>query len=71
MKIRTAGNTGAPCYFVIKSKGYEVEMITYKLDDDWNCEYDYNTTKEEWNTFTKIRDDSPLYDNEGNIIIEK
>ncbi len=99
VRVRIAGNTGAPCYFAIRSKGFEIEMNTYKLDDDWNCGYEYNATKDdlyfssttlesllglicmwecrgdnwkttdsEWEEFSKARDDSPLYDEDGNLI---
>jgi len=47
VKIRIAGNTGAPCYFVIKSKGYEIEMITYLDDnDEYDCTYEYKAIKD-------------------------
>lgn len=41
MKIRIAGNTEGPCYFVIKSKGFSIEEI---LDED-STYSDYIATK--------------------------
>lgn len=33
MKIRIAGNTEGPCYFIIKSKGFKVEVVHHDEDE--------------------------------------
>lgn len=48
MKIRIAGNTASPCYFAIKSKGYEIEVYSYlesKENEEW-LDY-YNAKKDD------------------------
>lgn len=33
MKIRIAGNTEGPCYFVIKSKGFNLEVVYHEENE--------------------------------------
>ncbi|EFV8439238.1 hypothetical protein ACX6GQ_002433 [Escherichia coli] len=46
IRIRIAGNTAAPCFHVLKNKGYKVTMETHALSDDClDCVYDWCAEK--------------------------